>query len=223
METLRKDSPAMAVYDYIYGEIIHRRLSPGQELTENYLCEKMGLGRSPVRLALQQLAKDGIIDLRANRSAIVTQFTQKQLRQLYSLRENFLEYALKQTIGQYEETDLAVLEECLDVMEKAFEEQDFSSYIQAVATFYRSIINKAGNPYLTESADVLINRINVYLCLYDEFYSVKRLRSLAMHSRMIRGIREGRLAAVLRAHRRLSDEMVDAYDHVVQLNLQENG
>jgi len=210
----------MAVYEYIYGEITQRRLRPGQVLTESYICGCMGVGRSPVRLALQQLAKDGFVELRANRSAIVTQFTQKQLRQLYSLREAFLEYALRQTIDTYEETDLAALESCLADMERAFASQAFDDYIQAVERFYRFIIDKADNPYLTESAAVVINRINVYICLYDDFFSVKRLKTLSMQSRMVQGIREGRLTNVLRAHRSLSDKVVDAYDQVVRRSMQ---
>ena len=58
-----REKAAEAVYDYIYGEITHRRLRPGQELTEKALCERLGLGRSPVRQALRQLAMDGFIGL----------------------------------------------------------------------------------------------------------------------------------------------------------------
>ena len=220
METTREKSAAEAVYDYVYGEITHRRLTPGQNLTENHLCAALGLGRSPVRLALQQLAKDGFIELQPNRGAIVTQFTQKQLRQLYSLREIFLEYALRQAMDLYEEEDLAVLQACLKEMETAFEARAFDDYIQAVSRFYRAIIDKADNPYLTESAAVVINRINVYTCLYDDFYSVKRLKTLAMQNRMVEGIRAGKLSEVLRAHKKLSTVVVDAYDHVIKRNLQ---
>ena len=222
MDPTREKAPAATVYDYVYGEITHRRLRPGQSLTENALCTALNVGRSPVRLALQQLAKDGFVELRANRSATVTQFTQNQLRQLYSLREIFLEYALRQTIGLYEEEDISALQACLDEMESAFAVRDFDRYIQAVSRFYRDIIDKANNLYLTESAAVVINRINVYTCLYDDFFSVKRLKTLALQSRMVDAIREGRLNEVIRAHKKLSAKVVDAYDHVVRRNLQES-
>lgn len=216
MESAREKTPAATVYDFVYREITRRRLRPGQELTENYLCSELGLGRSPVRLALQQLARDGFVELRANRSAIVTQFTQRQLRQLYSLREIFLEYALRQTLDLYEEEDFTELEDCLSAMEAAFEKRAFDDYIRAVSRFYRIILDKADNAYLTESAGVVINRINVYTCLYDDFYSVKRLKTLAMQSRMVSGIRAGRVNEVIRAHKKISAVVVDAYDHVVK-------
>lgn len=218
MKNLRDNTPAMTVYEYLYGAITHREFQPGQILTESFLCGRLNLGRSPVRLALRQLAADGFVELRANRSAIVTRFTQKQLRQLYSLRELFLEYALRQTIGAYEAEDLAVLEAYLEEMEKSFENRDFNDYTRAVAGFYRRIIDKADNAYLSESAAVVIARINVYTCLYDDFYSVKRLKTLAMQRRMVQGIREGKPAAVLRAHKKLSNEVVLAYDQVVSRN-----
>ena len=216
---LRENTAAAAVYEYVYREITHRRLFPGQLLTENYLCACLNVGRSPVRVALQQLAKDGFVELRANRSTIVTCFTQKQLQQLYSLREVFLEYALRQTIQLYEKEDIAALTAFLSDMERAFESRAFDDYIQAVAGFYSAIIEKADNPYLSESAAMVINRINVYICLYDNFHSVKRLKTLSMQSRIVQGIQDGKLGVVLRAHQKLSNQVVAAYDQVVRRNL----
>ena len=207
--------PIKKVYDYIHGEITNQRMKPGQVLTENFLCQTLGVGRSPVRLALQQLAKDGFILLRANRGAAVATFTEKEVQQLYTLREQFLSFALTESIQNYTDSDFRVLDQCLLLQKDAFERRAFDDYIAGVTRFYRHLIEKAGNPFLTECATVIINRTNIYLCLYDDFYSVKKLKSLPLMQEMLDGIREGSVTKVIRAHRKLRHNIVNSYDYYV--------
>ncbi len=208
-------APTKKVYDYIHSEITNRRMKPGQGLTESSLCKTLGVGRSPVRLALQQLSKDGFILLRENRGAAVQEFTETEVRQLYALREHFIAYALDESIDAYTEKDFRVMEDCLATQEQAFLAHAFDDYIAAVAHFYRFLIEKAENPYLTECATVIVNRTNVYLCLYDDFYSVKKLKSLPLMREMVNGIREGNASKVIRAHRKLRRNIVNSYDWFV--------
>lgn len=218
MNTLRDGTPAMNVYQTVRKAIICRQFVPGQALTENYLCERFSVGRSPVRAALQQLSEEGFIELVPNRGANVAQFTQKQLRQLYSLRGMVLSYALERTIDAYEDRDYEYLDSCLERQKAAFEHFAFEEYITAVSEFYRYIIEKAGNDYLDEISSMIISRIGVYLCLYDDFYSVKKLKSLPLHHKMVDGIRKGNIKRVLKAHSDISLRIVDSYDDMVLRN-----
>ena len=109
MGILKDGTPAMEVYRSVRAKIIQKELKPGEPLTETSLCEDLGTGRSPVRAALQQLAEDGYVELMPNRSAHVAQFTQKQLRQLCSLRGLFLGYALDLSLDSYAEKDFVPL------------------------------------------------------------------------------------------------------------------
>ena len=209
-------APTKKVYDYIHTEITNRRMKPGQILTEISLCQTLGVGRSPVRLALKQLSDDGFILLRENRGAAVSTFSETDVRQLYLLRENFIAFALNESIDRYSEEDIQALTDCLAAQESAFERRDFDDYIKGVTWFYRFIIDKAENPYLTECAAVIINRTNVFLCLYDDFYSVKKLKSLPLMLQMTEGIREKNAPAVIRAHRKLRRSIENAYDYFVR-------
>ena len=203
------------VYDYIHGEIMNQHMKPGQVLTERSLCKELNVGRSPVRLALQKLSKDGLIVLRANCGASVATFSEKEVQQLYALREEFLSYALKESILTYTEEDLQALSRCLNAQTDAFERHAFDAYIGEITFFYQYLIEKANNPYLTECATVIINRTNIYLCLYDNFYSVKKLKSVPLMQEMVDGIRGGSVSNVIRAHRKLRRNIVNSYDYYV--------
>ena len=106
MITLKKGTPAMEAYQKVKKAIGRQTLRPGDVLTENHLCQAFQLGRSPIRAALQQLSLEGFVELPPNRSARVSQFSQNQVRQLYSLREMVVSYALELTLDAYTENDI---------------------------------------------------------------------------------------------------------------------
>jgi len=50
-------------YKIIKEAIITQQLPPGSQLKESDLVEKLGVSRTPIREALNQLFREGIIDI----------------------------------------------------------------------------------------------------------------------------------------------------------------
>ena len=64
------------------------RLEPGEVLSEGALSETLGIGRTPVREALQRLAREGLVTVLPRRGVLVSEFNvKKQLRMLEVRRE----------------------------------------------------------------------------------------------------------------------------------------
>ena len=64
------------------------RLEPGEVLSEGTLSETLGIGRTPVREALQRLAREGLVTVLPRRGVLVAEFNvKKQLRMLEVRRE----------------------------------------------------------------------------------------------------------------------------------------
>lgn len=59
---------------------------PGSELRQENLAERFHVSRMPIRQALQLLADEDLITLRKNRSAIVNQYTEQDIRDHFELR-----------------------------------------------------------------------------------------------------------------------------------------
>lgn len=59
------------VYETLRREILSLKLSPGEDLDEAALCERMGLSRTPIREALSRLAGDGLVLQSPNRGVQV--------------------------------------------------------------------------------------------------------------------------------------------------------
>lgn len=51
--------------------IVEGELPPGERITEQSLCDRMGLSRTPLREAIKTLTSEGLIVLQPNRGATV--------------------------------------------------------------------------------------------------------------------------------------------------------
>ncbi len=63
MDILESKMPSQAqkAYELIEEMIVSLKLEPGQKISENFLSERLGIGRTPIREALQRLAYEGTV------------------------------------------------------------------------------------------------------------------------------------------------------------------
>jgi len=85
-------APAQSLTDRAYGEIeemiITLRLAPGSAISESDLSAHLGIGRTPIREALQRLARERLVSIFPRRGIIVTEINvASQLRLLEVRRE----------------------------------------------------------------------------------------------------------------------------------------
>jgi len=75
-------------YSLIEEMIVTLRLAPGEVLSETALSQRLDIGRTPVREALQRLAREGLVTILPRRGILVSDFNVKsQLRMLEVRRE----------------------------------------------------------------------------------------------------------------------------------------
>ena len=75
------------VYETVRKDIIELNLPPGVHLREAELAERFSVSKTPVREALAQLSKDGLVEILSYRGAVVTGYTHTDLVEVYQLRE----------------------------------------------------------------------------------------------------------------------------------------
>lgn len=75
-----------AAYREIEERIVTLALEPGQVLSEGMLVEALGIGRTPVREALQRLAREGLVMVIPRRGIIVSDVDVKSQLELLSVR-----------------------------------------------------------------------------------------------------------------------------------------
>src|SRR5215467_1470198 len=74
-------------YRSIKDYILEGRLDEDSRLTEEFLSSQLGISKSPIREALNRLEAEGLIRIEARRGAYLRSFTNKEIDDLYDVRE----------------------------------------------------------------------------------------------------------------------------------------
>ena len=113
---LQMDSPVYRMtaavekaYGALLGQIQRGELASGAFLVESDLARALGVSRTPVREALRRLAADGLVLTEGHRRAVVREFSEDQVQELYELRARLESYAAARAATRL---DAAALERC---------------------------------------------------------------------------------------------------------------
>ena len=81
-----RSSRADDVYAQLKRDVGEFKLVPGDRFTENEICERLGVSRTPVRQALVRLQQEGYVEVLFRSGWRVLPFDFDQFEQLYDLR-----------------------------------------------------------------------------------------------------------------------------------------
>ena len=73
-------------YREIAGLIAESKLDPGDPVTERGLSEQLGIGRTPVREAIRELVRDGVLEVHPARGTCVRSISLQDLGELFEMR-----------------------------------------------------------------------------------------------------------------------------------------
>lgn len=189
MNSITKKSDSQYAYDKLKQAFYDRRVSPGAAIPEHIVCKAYGVGRTSVRAAFKMLAEEGFVVAVPNRGVFVKTTTRKEISDYFEVRNEIELIALRKSIYDYTQEDIEVLESILRDEREAYQEKDFRSYLEHVASFYRVIIQKSDNPIYMDLFNYLYSRMHVLLVLYDHFERNEKLDSLIAHKKIIEAIR----------------------------------
>jgi len=80
-------SKKMIVYENLKRRIITNALKPGDPLNEVILSKEFKISKTPIREALQQLEKKGLVENIPGKGAFVSRFSFQDIRELSEIRE----------------------------------------------------------------------------------------------------------------------------------------
>ena len=117
MSTFQDVNGDARLADSIHGRlrtaILSGQFAPGEHLREVEVAVRYDVSRGPVREALLQLEREGLVLLRRNRGAIVARLSRADLEEVYSLRLALERLAVAQAARHGTEADFATLDDIL--------------------------------------------------------------------------------------------------------------
>ncbi len=105
------------LYTELQAAILSGEFPNLHKLTEQAICKKYNVSRTPVREALRQLEADGLIENIPNRGAYVTALSKRDISDLFDLRSLFEIQAIEWAIKRMSSEDIDDLRETLEFME----------------------------------------------------------------------------------------------------------
>jgi DNA-binding GntR family transcriptional regulator len=111
-----KRSLADEVTASIREAILGGRLSPGERLREESLAKTLNVSRGPVRAAILQLQREGLVIVRRNFGTFVAHLSQNDLDEVYSLRLAIERLAVQLATRSAETERIAPIQAVVDRM-----------------------------------------------------------------------------------------------------------
>lgn len=143
--TFLHSSLAASATDWIADQILSGGIQPGEKLTETGLADLMGISRSPVREALRELSRGGLITIEPRRGAFVAELDGRHAAELYVCRLMMEPQCVAQSVAAMDERLWADLDDMFTVMKRTVDERDAAGYVAALKAYNWALLNGCPN------------------------------------------------------------------------------
>ena len=168
--------------------IARGRISPAARLLEASLAREMGTSRAPVREALSQLEREGLVIKEPNRGARVVELTEETVREVASLRGLLEGFAASLAATRLTAEQFTALGAMVQGMERAVQTAEYAQLVELDYQFHDFICRASGHRTLYETWSAISGKVRLYLSTTNLMY--RDLKAVA------RG--HGEILAVLR-------------------------
>ena len=165
-------------------------LSPGNLYSESAVSKQLGISRTPLRTALQQLEREGLIIRLPQRGFYVYQFEEKDIEELFAIRKAIEGFAVEHIAKRKQEIDLVEAKKHLAAQEEARKSDDYSEFIREDRKFHENLVRTLNNKRLVAIYSDMRQSIEL-LGLRRFKMSSQRNQSITEHNAIIKAIENG--------------------------------
>ncbi len=173
----------ITLFEKLQRDILLGKLKTGNKLTEQEICDKYNVSRTPVRDAIKKLADDGLVDLIPNRGAFVRGFSEQDFFDMQILRTLYEKKAVEWAVARISAEELEDLTETFEFMEFYTQKGDVEKMLSINMTFHKLIYEASHNYMLAK----VLTSYQVYAKYYNanRQYSKEYLQTVLEEHRQI--------------------------------------
>jgi DNA-binding GntR family transcriptional regulator len=176
-------------YFAIKGAILSLKLKPGQALVESDLAEQLGISKTPVRTALHELEREGLVNRVLYKGTYVAKVNLKDVQEIFQLRAVLEGLAARLAAPTIDDSELAAGRDTLRLMEEAIAVGDRDLASQRGQQFHEMILQKADNQRLQVIVHNLDDHLQRYRLLSDQIKG-RLEKSLGEHKRTLEALEQ---------------------------------
>lgn len=195
VESSQRRSLGETAYATIYRKIITLDYEPGMHLEESHLVEALGIGRTPIREALQKLATDLLVESQPGKGFIVRPLTLQNTKAAFSALQ-ILELGVAGLAVRGDAAPfLDAMQSANDQVAAAVKQMDIYRLVEANSIFHDGYARCSHNAYLIQCLQKVrceTNRL-AYLSYGNEMDPERSLKDhyasvIDQHDKMIKAI-----------------------------------
>ena len=193
------------------SSIIGGSLPAGSKLIESELADRFGTSRGPIREAIRELAREGLVAELPRRGTVVSTLTARDLAEVYAIREGLELTASRAIIERAGDAELEGLTEPLRAIEAARRSKaDYAAIAEQDFAFHRRLVSLTGNRRMTGINETMLAQTGLLLRTAAE--ANPTLRSdldRPVHDAMLDALRTrdlGRAHRAIEEHYRYAEE-----------------
>lgn len=161
-QPLRRERAIDAVYQALHSAIVTCLIRPGERLNIEALAEQLGVSLTPVRGAVQQLATEGLIEIRPRSGTFVASLSTRDVEETFKIRCALECLAAEDALGHLKSKDLQRLKELLKLLRKPVRsEEDRRAHEGCNSEFHQILIRASRNRRLIEIYEALNAHIKI--------------------------------------------------------------
>jgi DNA-binding GntR family transcriptional regulator len=200
-------------YQRLKSAILNLTLAPGTQLCINDIVTEYNISRTPIREAFLQLEKDGLVRVVPRVGFFVTDITRQDLEELYVIRELLESRAIEVAVNNLNESDLAIIDNLMQIGYKCIEERDVDKYLQAEIDFHTLLINHSQNQRLISIMESLQD-----LSLRWRTLSLQSFENLKLsHVEHMKIVEAMKLRDAKKASQLMSEHIRNSQERILQL------
>lgn len=191
-------------YDHVKRAIIRGDLPGGTAISENALCQEIGVSRTPVHEAFLRLAAEDLLTLESRKGAVVRPMSPSEAADVLEMREAIESTAATRVVTDGRVADVTpFLQAMLAEQEQAVATGDVDRFIEVDAEFHGAVIGASRNAIAVMFARTLRDRQQRLRHHLMRLQPSQLQASLEDHRALAAALEAGdalRYAEVLRAH-----------------------
>jgi DNA-binding GntR family transcriptional regulator len=134
-------------YRLLEEQIVTLRIPPGEVLSEYALAEQLGLGRTPIREALQRLAGEGLVAILPRKGILVTETDAKKQLLVLEVRRELERLMCRAAAARATAEQRVRLREIAAGMDRASKSNDDMAFMRLDRDLNQLIVEAAHNEY----------------------------------------------------------------------------
>jgi len=151
------------VMEYMKKQLSTKGLMPGDEINLTAISTTLGISRTPIREALIQLVKEGLVELVSRRKFIIKKLTMDDIRNLYDAVGLLEGEASQPACEGMKESDVALLESYYQKMLDALDQADTATYLDLNGASHDLVVSYCPNHVILALLHNLKERLNVII------------------------------------------------------------